>query len=151
MFDLSCNFCLFVSELLEANPSHQHAENFIGEISISKNYFLNNKLYKIIIVLFFVFGFSISQSFGQRDQITTQAGEKIRCRILNETSNRFVYAYLSPSGKVLKSEIFKNLVSEFKYNFYSNLKPLLSIFFNNLHPPKEIRYDINTSKPFPCT
>jgi hypothetical protein len=120
MFDLTCNFCLFASELLEANPSHQHAENFIGEISNSKNYLLNNKLNKIIIVLFFVFGFSISQSFGQRDQITTQAGEKIRCRILNETSNRFLYAYLSPSGKVLKSEIFKNLVSEFKYNFYSS-------------------------------
>jgi len=120
MFDLTCNFCLYVREFLEANTSHQHAEDFVGEIFISKNYLSNNKLKKIIIVLFFVFGFSISQSFGQRDQITTQAGEKIRCRILNETSNRFVYAYLSPSGKVLRSEIFKNLVSEFKYNFYSS-------------------------------
>lgn len=78
------------------------------------------KLNKVIIVLFLVLGFSISQSFAQRDQITTQAGEKIRCRILDETPNRFIYAYLSPAGKVLRNEIFKNLVSEFKYNFYSS-------------------------------
>jgi hypothetical protein len=81
-------------------------------------YRLNSKLNKGIIVLFLVFGFSISQAVAQRDQITTQAGEKIRCRILDETPNRFVYAYLSPAGKVLRNEIFKNLVSEFKYNFY---------------------------------
>ncbi|WP_394994174.1 hypothetical protein [Emticicia sp.] len=79
---------------------------------------LNSKFKKEIIVLFLVFGFSITQSFAQRDQITTQAGEKIRCRILDETPNRFIYAYLSPAGKVLRNEIFKNLVSEFKYNFY---------------------------------
>jgi hypothetical protein len=120
MFDFTCNFCLNFSELLEATPSEQHDNDFIGEISISKKHLSNNKLNKIIIVLFLVFGFSISQSFGQRDQITTQAGEKIRCRILDETSNRFVYAYLSPSGKVLRNEIFKNLISEFKYNFYSS-------------------------------
>ncbi len=79
---------------------------------------LDAKLSKVIIVLFLVLGLSISQAVAQRDQITTQAGEKIRCRILDETPNRFVYAYLSPAGKVLRNEIFKNLVSEFKYNFY---------------------------------
>jgi hypothetical protein len=83
-------------------------------------YRLNSKLNKGIIVLFLVFGFSITQAVAQRDQITTQAGEKIRCRILDETPTRFIYAYLSPAGKVLRNEIFKNLVSEFKYNFYSS-------------------------------
>jgi hypothetical protein len=78
----------------------------------------NTKLSKVIIVLFLVLGFSTTAVFAQRDQITTQAGEKIRCRILDETPNRFIYAYLSPAGKVLRNEIFKNLVSEFKYNFY---------------------------------
>ncbi|WP_435353333.1 hypothetical protein [Emticicia sp. SJ17W-69] len=78
----------------------------------------NTKFSKGIIVLFLVLGFSITHAVAQRDQITTQAGEKIRCRILDETPNRFIYAYLSPTGKVLRNEIFKNLVSEFKYNFY---------------------------------
>ena len=81
---------------------------------------LNLKFNKVKIVLFLVLGFSITQAVAQRDQIITQAGEKIRCRILDETPNRFIFAYLSPSGKVLRNEIFKNLVSEFKYNFYSN-------------------------------
>ena len=73
---------------------------------------------KAIIVLFLVLGFSLNQAFAQRDQITTQAGEKIRCRILDETPTRFIYAYLSPTGKVLRNEIFKNLVVDFKYNEY---------------------------------
>lgn len=80
----------------------------------------NTKFNKGIIVLFLVLGFSTTQAIAQRDQITTQAGEKIRCRILDETPNRFIYAYLSPTGKVLRNEIFKNLVTEFKYNFYPN-------------------------------
>lgn len=80
--------------------------------------YFNERFSKIVIVLFLVLGFSITQAIAQRDQITTQAGEKIRCRILDETPNRFIYAYLSPAGKVLRNEIFKNLVSEFKYNFY---------------------------------
>ncbi|WP_165372068.1 hypothetical protein [Emticicia agri] len=75
-------------------------------------------LSKISIVLFLVLCFSATQSFGQRDQITTQAGEKIRCRILDETPTRFIYAYVAPNGKVLRNEIFKNLVTDFKYNFY---------------------------------
>jgi hypothetical protein len=80
----------------------------------------NSKFNKVKIVLFLVLGFSITQAVAQRDQITTQAGEKIRCRILDETPTRFIYAYLSPAGKVLRNEIFKNLVSDFKYNFYSS-------------------------------
>ncbi|HEY1054713.1 MAG TPA: hypothetical protein VGE24_06240, partial [Emticicia sp.] len=75
-------------------------------------------LSKIGIVLFLVLAFSVGKSFGQRDQITTQAGEKIRCRILDETPTRFIYAYVTPTGKVLRNEIFKNLVTDFKYNFY---------------------------------
>ena len=81
---------------------------------------INSKFNKVRIVLFLVLGFSITQALAQRDQIITQAGEKIRCRILDETPNRFIFAYLSPSGKVLRNEIFKNSVSEFKYNFYSS-------------------------------
>jgi hypothetical protein len=120
MFYFSCNFCLSGSKSSEASSTRQYDYDFLRKIFIPKNHFLNNKLNKVIIALFLVFGFSISQTLGQRDQITTQSGEKIRCRILDETPNRFKYAYLSESGKVLRNEIFKNLVSDFKYNFYSN-------------------------------
>ncbi len=118
MFDFTRNFHLKVNKLLATKLLWRSEPDLKEEILSSKNHFFNTKLNKVIIVLFLVFGFSITQSFGQRDQITTQAGEKIRCRILDETPNRFVYAYLSPSGKVLRNEIFKNLVSDFKYNFY---------------------------------
>lgn len=120
MFDFTGNFRLKSDKLL-TNSSLWYSETDFGEGIVSlKNHIFNTKLSKVIIVLFLVLGFSITQSYGQRDQITTQAGEKIRCRILDETPSRFVYAYLSPSGKVLRNEIFKNLVAEFKYNFYSN-------------------------------
>lgn len=118
MFDFTRNSHLKSAKLLVASPLEQDYSDFDREIFTSKNHIFNNKLNKVIIVLFLVFGFSISQTFGQRDQITTQAGEKIRCRILDETPSRFVYAYLSSTGKVLRNEIFKNLVSDFKYNFY---------------------------------
>ncbi|MDZ7934785.1 MAG: hypothetical protein U5M51_07465 [Emticicia sp.] len=118
MFDCTRNFHLKVNKLLAINSLGEVETDFEEVVFTSQKPIFNTKLNKVIIVLFLVFGFSISQSFGQRDQITTQAGEKIRCRILDETPNRFVYAYLSPSGKVLRNEIFKNLVSEFKYNFY---------------------------------
>jgi hypothetical protein len=107
-FVFTCSFRLISAELLKTSPSEQHKHNFVGEISTLKNNVFNPKPSKVIIVLFLVFVFSISQSFGQRDQITTQTGEKIRCRILDETPSRFMYAYLSPSGKVLRNEIFKN-------------------------------------------
>jgi hypothetical protein len=71
----------------------------------------------LLIVLFLVLG---QFAFAQRDQIITQAGEKIRCRILDETPTRFIYAYLGPNNKVLRNEIFKNLVTDFKYNQYSS-------------------------------
>ncbi len=70
-----------------------------------------------LIVLFLVLG---QYSFAQRDQIITQAGEKIRCRILDETPTRFIYAYLGPNNKVLRNEIFKNLVTDFKYNVHAS-------------------------------
>lgn len=120
MFDFTRNFRLKSVKTLATRSLLQGGLNFMKVISTSKKGGFNTKLNKVIIVLFLVLGLSITQSFGQRDQITTQAGEKIRCRILDETPNRFVYAYLSPSGKVLRNEIFKNLVSEFKYNFYSS-------------------------------
>lgn len=118
MFDFTRYFRLKSDKLLATSSLWHVKTDFEEDIILKKNLFSNAKLNKVIIVLFLVLGFSITQSFGQRDQITTQAGEKIRCRILDETPSRFVYAYLSPSGKVLRNEIFKNLVSEFKYNFY---------------------------------
>lgn len=73
-------------------------------------------LFKVIAVLCFtLLG---TKSFGQKDLIVTQAGEEIRCKILDETPTRFVYAYLGPKNKVLRNEIFKNLVSSFKYGYY---------------------------------
>ncbi|MCA0366347.1 MAG: hypothetical protein LCH67_20080 [Bacteroidetes bacterium] len=72
----------------------------------------------IITVLVFVL--AVAKSYGQRDLIITQAGEEIRCKILDETPTRFVYAYLGAKNKILRNEIFKNLVSSFKYNYYSS-------------------------------
>ncbi len=70
-------------------------------------------------ILFLVlFGLMSTKLVAQRDLIVTQAGEQIRCRILDETPSRFVYAYLGANNKVLRSEIFKNLVGSFKYNHF---------------------------------
>lgn len=54
---------------------------------------------------------------AQRDLIVTQAGENIRCRILDETATRFIFTYVK-NEKIYRSEIFKNLVTSFKYNSY---------------------------------
>jgi hypothetical protein len=69
-------------------------------------------------ILFVVF-LSFSAN-AQRDVIVTQAGEEIRCRILDETPTRFIYAYVGTKGKILRNEIFKNLVKDFKYNKYDS-------------------------------
>ncbi|AFK03491.1 hypothetical protein Emtol_2354 [Emticicia oligotrophica DSM 17448] len=120
MLDFTHNFHLEIDKPLLPTTEDAHFPSS-GIIQIfPRKWQFNTKLNKVIIVLFLVLGFCAQQSFAQRDQITTQAGEKIRCRILDETPTRFVYAYLSPSGKVLKNEIFKNLVTDFKYNFYPN-------------------------------
>jgi hypothetical protein len=71
----------------------------------------------LLITIFSLLTLSVS---AQRDLIVTQAGEEIRCKILDETPTRFVYAYLSPKNKVLRNEIFKNLVGSFKYNHYDS-------------------------------
>lgn len=55
---------------------------------------------------------------AQKDLIVTQAGQEIRCKILEESSMRFTYAYINDKGKVLKTEIFKTLISNYKYNYY---------------------------------
>ncbi len=57
---------------------------------------------------------------AQRDVIVTQANEEIRCRILDETPTRFIYAYIGPKGRILRNEIFKNLVKDFKYNKFDS-------------------------------
>ncbi len=59
----------------------------------------------------------VSSVQAQRDLITTQAGEQVRCRIIDETPVRFVFAYLK-DGKPYRSEIFKNLVTSFKFNHF---------------------------------
>lgn len=71
------------------------------------------------IVFFICFLFLTISAFSQRDLIITQAGEEIRCKILDETSTRFIYAYVGPKNKVLRNEIFKNLVESFKYSHYN--------------------------------
>ncbi|WP_304235901.1 hypothetical protein [Jiulongibacter sediminis] len=70
-------------------------------------------------VLAFVF-LAVLSAEAQRDVIITQADEEIRCRILDETPTRFIYAYVGKKGKVLRNEIFKNLVKDFKYNKYDS-------------------------------
>ncbi|MFN4086682.1 MAG: hypothetical protein ACK4LB_12120 [Spirosomataceae bacterium] len=70
--------------------------------------------YLTITFLFFSF-----LGFSQRDQIITQAGQTIRCKILEESPSRFTYAYVDPSGNVKQSQIFKTLVKSFAYQFYS--------------------------------
>ncbi|MFD2519335.1 autotransporter outer membrane beta-barrel domain-containing protein [Emticicia soli] len=118
MLRLTNNFSLKFPEFLKLdkkairNGFFVYAKAFL--LGAGKIHFLS----KAVFVLFLVLFFSTSESFGQRDQITTQAGEKIRCRILDETATRFVYAYIAPNGKVLRNEIFKNLVTDFKYDFY---------------------------------
>lgn len=62
------------------------------------------------------------EASAQRDLIVTQAGENIRCRILEETPARFVFAYVK-GDKIYRSEIFKNLVTSFKFNYYSEDLP----------------------------
>lgn len=71
------------------------------------------------IVLLICFLFLTICAFSQRDLIITQAGEEIRCKILDETPTRFIYAYVGPKDKVLRNEIFKNLVGSFKYGHFS--------------------------------
>jgi hypothetical protein len=77
---------------------------------------MNRVLSKILAI--FIFVILGSQAIAQKDLIITQAGEEIRCKILDETPTRFVYAYLGPKNKILRNEIFKNLVSSFKYSYY---------------------------------
>lgn len=94
----------------------------MSKINIYFHFSLFYKCKKVVgkIVLFLVFLLSPFFSFAQRDQITTQAGEKIRCRILDETSMKIIYAYVNTNGKILRTEIFKNLISDYKYNVFSS-------------------------------
>lgn len=84
-----------------------------------------------------------SELFAQKDLLITQANEQIRCSILDESSTRFQYLYLAPSGKVLRNEIFKNLVKEFKYNAFDSDTPE----FEALKSGKKSKKPSNTKKP----
>jgi hypothetical protein len=75
---------------------------------------------KVFIATLALSVFKVSVTLAQRDIIVTQADEEIRCRILDETPTRFIYAYIGPKGKVLRNEIFKNLVKNFNYNQYDS-------------------------------
>lgn len=70
-----------------------------------------------IFTLFMLLGLAFSVN-AQRDLIITQAGEQIRCRIVDESSMRFSYMYVNDKGKTVKTEIFKTLISSFKYNYF---------------------------------
>jgi hypothetical protein len=73
------------------------------------------KTFKFLIVGAFILTMNSVQA--QRDMILTQAGEELRCRIVDETPVRFVFAYLK-DGKPYRSEIFKTLVISFKFDYY---------------------------------
>jgi hypothetical protein len=73
------------------------------------------RTFKFLIVGAFILTTSSVQA--QRDMILTQAGEELRCRIVDETPVRFVFAYLK-DGKPYRSEIFKTLVTSFKFDYY---------------------------------
>ena len=60
---------------------------------------------------------------AQRDLIITQAGEQIRCRIVDESSMRFSYIYVNDKGRPVRTEIFKTLISSFKYNYFPDDMP----------------------------
>jgi hypothetical protein len=64
-----------------------------------------------------VFILTMNSVRAQRDLILTQADEELRCRIIDETPVRFVFAYLK-DGKPYRSEIFKTLVTSFKFDYY---------------------------------
>jgi hypothetical protein len=70
---------------------------------------------RILTFFFLLLGASVH---AQKDLIVTQAGQEIRCKILEESSMRFTYAYINDKGKVLRTEIFKTLISNYKYNYY---------------------------------
>ncbi len=118
MLRLTNNFSLKSPEFLKSENQEVRHSIFIQAGAFGLGPEKSRLLSKAFIALFLVLAISIGKSFGQRDQITTQAGEKIRCRILDETPTRFIYAYVAPNGKVLRNEIFKNLVTDFKYNVY---------------------------------
>ncbi len=76
----------------------------------------------VMLVLFCTFCVATQHARAQRDLLVTQAGEQIRCRILDETPVRFVFAYLK-DGKPYRSEIFKSLVASFKFNHFDSDLP----------------------------
>ncbi len=110
-----------------------------------------SKFFKILFVFGFVF--IVKTGLAQKDVIITNAGEEIRCKILDETPTRFKYAYVGPRNKVLRNEIFKNLVSSFKYGYYENdlLKNEKEIVRGPLVPktiePKAVEPKSETAKP----
>lgn len=71
-----------------------------------------------ILLLLIAFKATAQREAVPRDLIITQAGEQIRCRIVDESSMRFSYVYVNEKGKPVKTEIFKTLISSFKYNYF---------------------------------
>lgn len=71
-----------------------------------------------LILLLIAFQATAQRGGAQRDLIITQAGEQIRCRIVDESSMRFSYIYVNEKGRPVKTEIFKTLISSFKYNYF---------------------------------
>lgn len=82
-----------------------------------KTNFTNYRMQAFGLLIGAAFMLIVSSVQAQRDMIITQAGEQLRCRIIDETPVRFVFAYLK-DGKPYRSEIFKNLVTSFKFNHF---------------------------------
>lgn len=102
--------------------------------------------------IFFIFigiSFSHLPSWAQRDQIVTQAGQEIRCKILEESPSRFTYAFLDPTGKVKQSQIFKSLVKSFAYQVYAEDVSQDKIFKSPKKETDVSRFETPKSKPDP--
>lgn len=103
---------------------------------------------KHLFFLFFLGLYSVHLAcWGQRDKIVTQAGQEIRCKILEESPSRFTYVYLDPTGKVKQSQIFKSLVKSFAYQVYSEDLSKDKIFQGPKKETEVSRYEVAKAKP----
>lgn len=95
-------------------------------------------------ILYFVFfGILLTSlpSVAQRDRIITQAGQEIRCKILEESPSRFNYAYVDAKGQVRQSQIFKTLVKSFAYQVYNDDISKDKIFQSPKSTPEVSRFE----------
>jgi len=81
----------------------------------------HNVLQFISLICILIWG-TPTNCIAQRDIIYKNDSTQIRCKILNETSDHYKYAYLDSLNSVLKATMPKSFIDSVKYNFYdSNL------------------------------